>query len=543
MKVLRQFLSQSKAPMRTLIFMACLAGLSSAMVLAVINVAAEHASHRRTTTAYFFLFATLVALYAVCQRHVMLRSTEAVEQLLHDVRMRMASQVRMASLSQIEHIGRAEIYAAINKDTLTISAVASTLVIGAQAAILVVFTVLYLAWLSFPAFVCTVLFSALTLSIYFKRLGRLSAQIHATLRQENRLFDSLTDVLDGFKEAKMHSARSAELASFSRRISEDVTEKKIATERQMTTLFVYSQTVFYMLLALMVFVVPEVSPTHSRVIVKISAAILFMLGPISSAVGAMPEFAKANAAAESILEMDRLLSRATSNVEQDMAAPPTFSEIRMQDVYYEYRDASKAPTFSAGPFNLELKKGELLFISGGNGSGKSTFLKLLTALYQPETGTLQVDGIPVLPQTRQRYRNLFAVIFADFHLFSRPFGLGQVDQARFDDLLDLMELRGITGLVNGVFEPLDLSTGQRKRLALIVATLEDRPIYVFDEWAADQDPVFRRKFYVELLARFKREGKTVIAVTHDDKYYYVANRVLRMEEGHFVPIEGSDHAD
>jgi putative ATP-binding cassette transporter len=311
----------------------------------------------------------------------------------------------------------------------------------------------------------------------------------------------------------------------------------------MTTLFIYSQAVFYMLMALMVFVVPEFSPIHSRVIVKVSAAILFMLGPISSAVGAMPEFAKANAAAESILEMDALLSHAAAPTgEREMAPPASFSEIRMLGVHYQYRDASKATTFSAGPFDLAVKKGELVFISGGNGSGKSTFLKLLTALYQPERGSIQLDGVPVLPESRQRYRNLFAVIFADFHLFSRPFGLGEVDAERFAGLLDLMELRGVTNLVDGVFEPLDLSTGQRKRLALIVAMLEDRPIFVFDEWAADQDPVFRRKFYEELLARFKEQGKTVVAVTHDDKYYHVADRVLRMEEGRFVAVEGSNHA-
>jgi putative ATP-binding cassette transporter len=275
----------------------------------------------------------------------------------------------------------------------------------------------------------------------------------------------------------------------------------------------------------------------------VSAAILFMLGPISSAVGAMPEFAKANAAAESILEMDKLLSRAVPpSGQRDEDSPPSFSEIRMRDVRYEYRDAAQAATFSAGPFDLAVKPGELLFISGGNGSGKSTFLKLLTALYQPETGSLQLDGLPVTPQSRQRYRNLFAVIFADFHLFSQPYGLGNVDPVRFAALLDLMELRGVTNLVNGIFEPLDLSTGQRKRLALIVAMLEDRPIFVFDEWAADQDPVFRRKFYVELLSWFKQQGKTVIAVTHDDKYYYLADRVLRMEEGRFVSSEGSNDA-
>ena len=89
----------------------------------------------------------------------------------------------------------------------------------------------------------------------------------------------------------------------------------------------------------------------------------------------------------------------------------------------------------------------------------------------------------------------------------------------------------------GEFNTVDLSTGQRKRLALIVSLLEKRPILLLDEWAADQDPEFRRKFYFDLLPALHRAGVTVVVVTHDDRYLDEMDlpaRRLRMDEGRFV---------
>jgi putative ATP-binding cassette transporter len=172
-----------------------------------------------------------------------------------------------------------------------------------------------------------------------------------------------------------------------------------------------------------------------------------------------------------------------------------------------------------------------VFIIGGNGSGKSTLLKLLTGLYRPSGGCLLVDGVPVLWRDIQRYRELVSIIFSDFHLFQRLYGLPDVDEKSVNSLLDTMQLLGKTSFDRGCFSTLELSTGQRKRLALIVALLEDRPIIVFDEWAADQDPEFRRYFYEVLLKDLKKRGKTVIAVTHDDHYFQHCDKLVKMDLG------------
>lgn len=185
-----------------------------------------------------------------------------------------------------------------------------------------------------------------------------------------------------------------------------------------------------------------------------------------------------------------------------------------------------------------MRAGEIVFIVGGNGSGKSTFLKLLTFLYSPMGGSIKVDGTDIREMDHSHYRNLFSVIFSDYHLFDRLYGVRGVDDRRVQELLEVMEMESKTEWVDDRFTNIDLSTGQRKRLALVTSFLEDKSIYVFDEWAADQDPGFRKYFYEVILQDLKRQGKTIIAATHDERYFDVADRVLKMEYGQFV--DGKD---
>jgi len=172
-----------------------------------------------------------------------------------------------------------------------------------------------------------------------------------------------------------------------------------------------------------------------------------------------------------------------------------------------------------------------LFRIGGTGSGKSTLMKTLVGLYHPTSGAIVMDGTLITAETAAWYRSHFTVIFSDYHLFDRLYGFEHVSPTRVNELLKLMQIEDKTAFEDGRFTTLELSSGQRKRLALVVALLEDRPILVLDEWAADQDPPFRKFFYEQILADLKRQGKTVIAVTHDDRYFAVADRIVKMEYG------------
>jgi putative ATP-binding cassette transporter len=210
----------------------------------------------------------------------------------------------------------------------------------------------------------------------------------------------------------------------------------------------------------------------------------------------------------------------------------------MRDIVFRYVDRFSEQAFQIGPIDFTLEAGDLVFITGGNGSGKSTFQRVLAGLYKPDSGEITFDGVRVNEHTIDRYRSLLSSVFTDYHLFHRLYGIHDADSAEVGRLLSQFRLDDKTGLTDGgVFRTIDLSTGQRKRLALIVALLEKRPIMLLDEWTSDQDPEFRRKFYYELLPALKNSGVTVVLITHDDRYLDELDlpaRRLRMDVGRFV---------
>jgi len=203
-------------------------------------------------------------------------------------------------------------------------------------------------------------------------------------------------------------------------------------------------------------------------------------------------------------------------------------------VHFAFPAVDGSTPFALGPVNLSIAQGEIVFIVGENGGGKTTLIKLLLGLYAPQGGEIILNGEPVLAKNRDDYRQLFTTIFADYYLFDE---LVQGDQKVPEDAsryLERLEISHKVSIRDGAFTTTDLSTGQRKRLALLNAWLEERPVLVFDEWAADQDPVFRRIFYTELLPELKYLGKTIIVISHDDRYFDVADQLVRMEGGRVV---------
>jgi putative ATP-binding cassette transporter len=291
-------------------------------------------------------------------------------------------------------------------------------------------------------------------------------------------------------------------------------------------------------LAALIFILPVISPTEVPKLIKLTTFVVFIFGPLGQVVGFYPFLNEAIASIREIQRVEKLLDSIYEHGLADPvseAEPPlTFNTLRCNGLAFSYRDERGQPSFSLEPLDFELNRGETVFISGGNGSGKSTFLKVLAGLYSPASGSIAVNGVPIGRDNRQSYRNIFSPIFSDFHLFDRIYGVKEVDYDRLRSLLDLTDLSHKTSIVDRQISTVDLSSGQRKRLALVLSLLEDKPILLLDEWAAEQDPQFRRKFYREILPWLKQQGKTVVAVTHDDDHYDVADRLLKMQFGNFV---------
>jgi putative ATP-binding cassette transporter len=204
-------------------------------------------------------------------------------------------------------------------------------------------------------------------------------------------------------------------------------------------------------------------------------------------------------------------------------------------VSHTYHREQQDESFTLGPVDLEFRPGELVFITGGNGSGKTTLLKLITALYVPEVGEIRMDGEPISDKNVDAFRQQFSVVFSDFHLFESILGIDKPElDAKALHYLKQLHLENKVRYNDGNFSTTALSQGQRKRLALLTAYLEDRSIYIFDEWAADQDPHFKQIFYYELLPALKARGKTVLVITHDDRYFRIADRLIKLENGKLI---------
>jgi putative ATP-binding cassette transporter len=269
---------------------------------------------------------------------------------------------------------------------------------------------------------------------------------------------------------------------------------------------------------------------------KSITALLFVVGACFHLVQSIPVLTTADAAAERLEKLeDEITGRIRSAEIAPDAGAGAFALIQMRQVVFRYFDKSSDAAFTLGPLDFDLRPGEVVFVVGGNGSGKSTFLRLLAGLYVPDEGEIILDGAAVEDQSRNVYRSLMAAIFTDYHLFTRLFGIPNPAPDEIGRLLDLLELARKTSIDrDGVFQTIELSAGQRRRLALLVTLLEHRPVLLLDEVTSDQDPEFRRRFYLDLLPSFAQAGLTIVVVTHDDRYLNelkLPTRKLRMEDG------------
>jgi len=255
--------------------------------------------------------------------------------------------------------------------------------------------------------------------------------------------------------------------------------------------------------------------------------------PLQVIMNNLPQLTRANVALNKVNELGfSLASQGSEQAEEGHSQTDTWAKLQLRSVTHRYHRDGEASDFVLGPLDLTFKPGEMVFIIGGNGSGKTTFVKLLTGLYAPETGAIYLNDEPIGTDNREAYRRHFSVVFSDFYLFETMLGLVNdgLDE-RASEYLQRLKLAHKVQIEKGKLSTTNLSQGQRKRLALLTAFLEDRPIYIFDEWAADQDPYFKDFFYVNLLPDLTARHKTVFVITHDDRYYHLAGRIITLDNG------------
>ena len=516
-----------------LLLMSGLGGISTAAILGAINSGLQNGS----TLWAASLFIIALFLFIKTQSYVTITTTAEIEAIIHKIRIRLMDQIRHSELLSIEDVGRARIVAAITSDTAVLTQASNMLAFTVQGAVLIVFVAIYVAFLSIAAILTTIVVVSIAAVIFHQKNRRLVSEKQRAAAWERRLFDRLTDFLDGFKEVRLNSARSTDLFNDAVDVSRTAANIKINTQAETFRMIVTSQISMYVLLGAVVFVAPQFSDTlGGAALTKTTTALMFIVGACFGLVQSIPILLNANASADRLVQLENAL-RATTTRPRELPPVKRFDKIEMRNINFRYVDKFSEAAFKIGPIDFTLLPGELVFITGGNGSGKSTFLRVLSGLYPPDSGEIILDGRHIDNSTRDEYRALMSAIFFDYHLFRRLYGVSDPEPGEVARLLELFRLTEKTGLVDGEFRTLELSGGQRRRLALIVSLLEKRPILLLDEWTAEQDPEFRRKFYDELLPDLMKAGATVVVITHDDRYLDELDlpaRRIRMDEGKIV---------
>lgn len=345
----------------------------------------------------------------------------------------------------------------------------------------------------------------------------------------DNLQEGIRGIINGAKELKLNRAKSDDYFDYALHQQEShiLASDKIA-QSVLRVAVNYGDILSFMVIGMISFVFVNYHQISSSELIGVVMVLLYIAGPVSVILNAIPQIAIAKV---SVRKVNTLLETLPEEQFIEKISPlPEWQSIRFDDVSFRYLSVDDKPGFKVGPLSFEISKGEVVFIVGGNGSGKSTLSKLMTLHYQATEGDIYFGDTKVTMESLASCREEVAAIYSDYHLFKRLFGL-KVDPERITQLLRALDLNEKVKVVDNAFSTTSLSDGQRKRLALLVSVLEDKSLYLFDEWAADQDPEFKEIFYTEILPQLKSANKAVVVISHDDRYFKIADKVIRMEQG------------
>lgn len=526
---------------RRLLALSCLCGFiaggANAALIAVVNRELKRADDHGMALAFVAVTVALVAGRVASSSSVISLQASVV----HELRVHLVRQLRATPFRQLEQLGVGRVMSMLTHDlaaTMTGILALPPLIIATLSA-LASFAYLYTLAPWTCVWITALVLVMFAVSHVVQRLGTRARQ--RSNRERELLYTHLADFMGGQKELRLNRAQ---WGSFDARLQQ--TSQAYHREHAVfTARFQYASSASELLLVILIgvvmFVAPRLQASYStEVQTAVILVLLAVLGQLTQIGAAFRPMSEAFAAVERIAGLRLLLPDVTPlpgevKVSPALNAPKT---IALAGVTHTYRHERDGAEFSLGPVDLLLRTGEVVFLVGGNGSGKSTLAKVLTGLYTAETGETRVDGVVIGEAERDDYRQLFSAVFSDFHVFQNLPPEFDVELAR--RYLAELQLDHKVQIRDHALSTLQLSQGQRKRLALLIAYLEDRPVYVFDEWAADQDPSFKDVFYTKLIPELRERGKMVFVITHDDRYFGVADRVLRLEDGKIQQSAGPD---
>jgi putative ATP-binding cassette transporter len=533
MKVIISLLKDSLGLSIVAVVAGIVAGIGNTLLLGFVN---NGLAHRSSDLLGQMILSFAVVCVVVAGSRFLSQDLMArfAQRNLRDLRMKLGRRVLSSPLRAQEEIGANRILAVFTEDVPAIANAVIAVPAICTNLVIVVGCLIYLGMISGKLLLGVlgfIIFGIITCQVPISRAMRYMNNVRET---NDVLLKQLKAMTEGSKELKIHrNRREAFLSNLFSSTTQSLRRNNVITSSIFNAVNSWAQTLIFVLMGLIVFVPYALIRLEPLQLTAYILILLFMIGPLLIVMSSVPAFSRARIALSKLAELDLSLDKFPAEAEADEINSPKTSwhNLTLSQVKHSYVGEGES-NFVLGPIDLNLRAGELVFLTGGNGSGKTTLAKVLTGLYVPEAGELSFDGQTITDENRDSFRQYFSTVFSDGFIFETLLGLDkpELDQEA-QDYLAQFQIDHKVQIKDGVLSTIDLSQGQRKRLALLTAYLENRPVYVFDEWAADQDPQFREIFYYQLLPGLTARGKTVIVISHDDRYYHVADRIITLDYG------------
>lgn len=454
--------------------------------------------------------------------------------MLYENEKKIFKQILSVPLLKLEQYGSQRFYTVV-EDLRTFSLLPYTVTHTINSLLMLILCLIYMFTLSLVSAFIVVTLIVMVGACYFIVMNTMSKKVNQLREYNDGYYKSVDDVIRGFKELKINFLRRDNLMNkFITPNRDEAMNLDFNINYVFLSINLISQYGLYFVVAVILFVLPAVGLLSREDVISYVVIILFISGPINNIINLQQLYTRFFVANTRIAKFTKDFEVSEEETEHKKVALKDFETLEFSNVGFAYPSKDEDSTFELGPINLNIQKGETIFIVGGNGSGKSTFINLLTGLYKPTDGEIIIDGIQSGSNV-QNIQDLIAAVFTDNHLFSKNYDNYTLENNNeYTDLLRTMEMDRIIQDDKDSSIRRKFSKGQSKRMSLIFNLLENKPIMVLDEWAADQDPHFRKYFYEFLLPKFKEEGKTIIAVTHDDAYFHLADRIIKFDYGNIV---------
>lgn len=491
-----------------------------------------------------YVFGCILVVSLLLNKFFQTNIVRITKNIIYQQETALLERLRNTDYQSFEKISKERVYTAFN-DTVTLGTIPELLINAINDLVTIMCCLAYICWVSPLQGLCIIALMGLLLLFYVVRNTRIERSLNQLRDYHNHFYHHLNAMLLGFRQIKV-SARKSNSIFNGHLLANRHNSRELAVSSGIRYLNneLVGRYSWYLVLGVILFILPLSGWMSKEQISTFVISVLYMIGPLSALLLLVPSYTNIKIAQERMASLYNDISHLPVEQEaRETTAGAAFEQLTFAGVTYAYDAADATPGFTVGPLDITIEKGDTIFITGGNGSGKTTFIQLVTGLYRPASGKIYYNNSEVGPGKDMDYLQEVAVIFTDNYLFEENYEGTDLSPDN-DRLRKYMALLRVEDILRFDTErnriDTHLSAGQRKRLALIYALLENKSLLILDEWAAEQDPVFRHYFYHHIVPLLNKEGKTVIAVTHDEDYYHLAHKVVRFDYGNIVSVKVND---